>query len=74
MVGLIFTLQISILNWGTRLTLAGRATVILHTYPVSRRLLKVLALWSAVEADVFDSDALIRQPEPLCRGSLIFSF
>jgi drug/metabolite transporter (DMT)-like permease len=34
MVGLIFTLQISVLNWGTRLTLASRATVILHTYPV----------------------------------------
>jgi drug/metabolite transporter (DMT)-like permease len=33
-VGLIFTVQIAILNWGTRLTLAGRATVILHTYPV----------------------------------------
>lgn len=33
-VGLIFTAQIAILNWGTRLTLAGRATVILHTYPV----------------------------------------
>ncbi len=33
-VGLIFTTQIAILNWGTRLTLAGRATVILHTYPV----------------------------------------
>ncbi len=33
-VGLIFALQISILNWGTRLTLASRATVILHTYPV----------------------------------------
>ena len=33
-VGLIFALQISILNWGTRLALAGRATVILHTYPV----------------------------------------
>jgi drug/metabolite transporter (DMT)-like permease len=33
-VGLIFTVQIAVLNWGTRLTLAGRATVILHTYPV----------------------------------------
>jgi drug/metabolite transporter (DMT)-like permease len=33
-VGLIFTTQIAILNWGIRLTLAGRATVILHTYPV----------------------------------------
>lgn len=33
-VGLLFTVQIAILNWGTRLTLAGRATVILHTYPV----------------------------------------
>jgi drug/metabolite transporter (DMT)-like permease len=34
LVGLIFTTQIAILNWGIRLTLAGRATVILHTYPV----------------------------------------
>jgi drug/metabolite transporter (DMT)-like permease len=34
LIGLIFTIQIAILNWGTRLTLAGRATVILHTYPV----------------------------------------
>ena len=34
LIGLIFTVQIAILNWGTRLTLAGRATVILHTYPV----------------------------------------
>jgi len=33
-VGLIFTAQIALLNWGTRLTLAVRATVILHTYPV----------------------------------------
>jgi drug/metabolite transporter (DMT)-like permease len=33
-VGSIFTAQIAFLNWGTRLTLAGRATVILHTYPV----------------------------------------
>ena len=33
-IGLLFTAQIAILNWGTRLTLAGRATVILHTYPV----------------------------------------
>ena len=33
-VGLIFTIQIAILNTGTQLTLAGRATVILHTYPV----------------------------------------
>ena len=33
-VGLLFTAQIAILNWGTRLTLAGQATVILHTYPV----------------------------------------
>jgi drug/metabolite transporter (DMT)-like permease len=33
-VGLIFTTQIAVLNWGTRLTLAGRAVVILHTYPV----------------------------------------
>ena len=33
-VGLIFTIQIAILNWGTRLTLASRAAVILHTYPV----------------------------------------
>jgi drug/metabolite transporter (DMT)-like permease len=33
-VGLIFTAQIAVLNWGTRLTLAGRATVILHTFPV----------------------------------------
>jgi drug/metabolite transporter (DMT)-like permease len=33
-VGLIFAAQIAALNWGTRLTLAGRATVILHTYPV----------------------------------------
>lgn len=33
-VGLIFTVQIALLNWGTRLTLAGRAAVILHTYPV----------------------------------------
>jgi drug/metabolite transporter (DMT)-like permease len=33
-VGLIFTTQITLLNWGTRMTLAGRATVILHTYPV----------------------------------------
>jgi drug/metabolite transporter (DMT)-like permease len=32
--GLIFTIQISFLNWGTRLTLAGRATVIVNTYPV----------------------------------------
>jgi drug/metabolite transporter (DMT)-like permease len=32
--GLVFTAQITVLNWGTRLTLAGRATVILHTYPV----------------------------------------
>jgi drug/metabolite transporter (DMT)-like permease len=31
---LLFTIQIAVLNWGTRLTLAGRATVILHTYPV----------------------------------------
>jgi drug/metabolite transporter (DMT)-like permease len=34
LIGLIFTIQIAILNWGTGLTLAGRATVILHTYPV----------------------------------------
>jgi drug/metabolite transporter (DMT)-like permease len=34
MVALLFTAQITLLNWGTRLTLAGRATVILHTYPV----------------------------------------
>jgi drug/metabolite transporter (DMT)-like permease len=33
-VGSIFTVQIAFLNWGTRLTLAGRATVILHTYPI----------------------------------------
>ena len=33
-IGVIFTTQIAILNTGTRLTLAGRATVILHTYPV----------------------------------------
>ncbi|UCF97279.1 MAG: DMT family transporter, partial [Spirochaetaceae bacterium] len=33
-VGLAFTVQIAILNWGTGLTLAGRATVILHTYPM----------------------------------------
>lgn len=32
--GLVFTAQIAFLNRGTRLTLAGRATVILHTYPV----------------------------------------
>jgi drug/metabolite transporter (DMT)-like permease len=33
-IALLFTFQIAVLNWGTRLTLAGRATVILHTYPV----------------------------------------
>jgi drug/metabolite transporter (DMT)-like permease len=32
--GLFFAAQIALLNWGTGLTLAGRATVILHTYPV----------------------------------------
>jgi drug/metabolite transporter (DMT)-like permease len=32
--GLLFTAQITCLNWGTRLTSAGRATVILHTFPV----------------------------------------
>ena len=33
-VGTIFTVQIGFLNWGTGVTLAGRATVILHTYPM----------------------------------------
>jgi drug/metabolite transporter (DMT)-like permease len=32
--GLLFASQIALLNWGTGVTLAGRATVILHTYPV----------------------------------------
>jgi drug/metabolite transporter (DMT)-like permease len=34
LVGVVFTLQIVALNWGTRLTLASRATVMLHAYPV----------------------------------------
>jgi drug/metabolite transporter (DMT)-like permease len=33
LVGLVFTVQIVALNWGTRLTMASRSTVMLHTYP-----------------------------------------
>jgi drug/metabolite transporter (DMT)-like permease len=33
-IALLFVIQIALLNWGTNLTLAGRATVLLHIYPV----------------------------------------
>jgi drug/metabolite transporter (DMT)-like permease len=34
LIGLLFTLQIICFNWGTDLTRAGRAAVMIHTYPL----------------------------------------